>query len=395
MLLPASLTLLRLAIPARTWLGPWWGPHVTQLLHAYPLALLSGAIAARSLGFMEPTMARGPRAVYAGLLMALGWQVAQRLDIIHTCTAVTNLTYVVLGGSILVHLISLDPTTPSATASSPSPATASTSGTSAPAQASQGLRAKLQLYRLIPQAMAALLLARTLLVEPICHSGLIPGYHDQGPIKVLDRVESVTGWISVIDNTEQGYLALRAGDSLIGGRWKKPRDSVFLIFYAMEGVRLIKNRKLNDHTVARERGLQIGLGVGICTDSLERLGVPMDVVEIDPAVYDYARRYFGLVKPHGVHIMDGRHFIEHVAEDNTYDHIFHDVFTGGSVPAPLFSVEALQQLKRILKPDGVLSLVGGYATNHSEGRGQMWAYPRLFCMVSRLWVTVGGYLLSA
>ncbi|KAJ2759417.1 hypothetical protein IWQ57_006558, partial [Coemansia nantahalensis] len=105
-----------------------------------------------------------------------------------------------------------------------------------------------------------------------------------------------------------------------------------------------------------ERALQIGLGVGVSARSLHRQNVRVDVVEIDPAVHEAAVRFFGLPKSlNAVHLMDGRRFINE-APAGTYDYIVHDVFTGGSVPAALFSQSAVGQLRRILRPDGVLAM---------------------------------------
>lgn len=83
----------------------------------------------------------------------------------------------------------------------------------------------------------------------------------------------------------------------------------------------------------------------------------MDVVEIDPVVVDYASLYFDWPDPHQLFIQDGRQFIKD-APEGRYDYVIHDVFTGGGVPPSLFSLEALQDIQRILKPDGVLAMVG-------------------------------------
>ncbi|CAG8787938.1 13305_t:CDS:2, partial [Acaulospora morrowiae] len=52
---------------------------------------------------------------------------------------------------------------------------------------------------------------------------------------------------------------------------------------------------------------------------------------------------------------DGRKFINN-ADSGKYDYVLHDVFTGGSVPSALFSVEALEQIKRVMKEGGILAL---------------------------------------
>lgn len=99
-----------------------------------------------------------------------------------------------------------------------------------------------------------------------------------------------------------------------------------------------------------------GLGVGIASGSLIQHGLLVDVVEIDPAVVDYATEYFDWPAPHEKFIQDGRQFIRN-APEGKYDYVIHDVFTGGGVPPSLFSLEALHDIQRIMRPDGVLALV--------------------------------------
>ncbi|KAF9896083.1 hypothetical protein BX616_008174, partial [Lobosporangium transversale] len=116
-------------------------------------------------------------------------------------------------------------------------------------------------------------------------------------------------------------------------------------------VQLIKNREKSK----QEMALQIGLGVGIASSSLIQKGVLVDVVEIDPVVANYATQYFDWPQPHRLFIQDGRQFIKD-APEGEYDYVIHDVFTGGGVPPQLFSLEALYDIQRIMKPDGVLAL---------------------------------------
>lgn len=105
-------------------------------------------------------------------------------------------------------------------------------------------------------------------------------------------------------------------------------------------------------------------------------------MEIDPAVYIYAREYFGLPEPTGgVFLEDARgwvdtraktvqdgKYLEHgnatqVAQGVTstskelFDYIIHDCFSGGSVPTLLFSTGFFNSVKTLLKPDGVLAVV--------------------------------------
>lgn len=60
-----------------------------------------------------------------------------------------------------------------------------------------------------------------------------------GNYTILARNESVTGWISVVDElTKRNDLhirVMRAGHSLIGGMYAETGDSIFGTFYIPEG----------------------------------------------------------------------------------------------------------------------------------------------------------------
>lgn len=68
---------------------------------------------------------------------------------------------------------------------------------------------------------------------------------------VLDRAESLTGYISVIDNIKDGYRVMRCDQSLLGGEWIKFQEMdefkgnqvaepVYGVFTMLEAVRLVK-----------------------------------------------------------------------------------------------------------------------------------------------------------
>jgi len=103
-----------------------------------------------------------------------------------------------------------------------------------------------------------------------------------------------------------------------------------------------------------------GLGVGIAAESFITRGINTTVVEIDPVVYRFAREYFNLPKPQHVYLQDARTWVqEHstMAEDDKFDYVIHDCFSGGGVPQHIYTVEFWDSLKSILKEDGVLAVV--------------------------------------
>ena len=109
-----------------------------------------------------------------------------------------------------------------------------------------------------------------------------------------------------------------------------------------------------------KRLLNIGLGSGAVPSALGRLGIQVDVVEIDPAVVRFAQKYFEFVATGQVYTEDARAFLQRTAA--RYDLVVHDTFTGGATPEHLLSLEVLQRVHSVLRPGGVLALnfVGYY-----------------------------------
>lgn len=78
-------------------------------------------------------------------------------------------------------------------------------------------------------------------------------------------------------------------------------------------------------------------------------------------MHEFASRYFQLPPDHTAVIDDAVGYTRGLAEtDQRFDYIVHDVFTGGAEPLPLFTLEFLQGLSTLLKPDGVIAIVGAF-----------------------------------
>lgn len=89
-------------------------------------------------------------------------------------------------------------------------------------------------------------------------------------------------------------------------------------------------------------------------------------MEIDPAVYEAATKYFGLVvpEPEKVSIMDARAWViqegDKIAESKNrelFDYVVHDCFSGGSVPAHMFTTRFWEDLSKVVKSEGVIAVV--------------------------------------
>ncbi|RPA83345.1 S-adenosyl-L-methionine-dependent methyltransferase [Ascobolus immersus RN42] len=236
-------------------------------------------------------------------------------------------------------------------------------------------------------ALAVPGLIQTFLSNPMC-SNMDPAQAvmtetlNKHNFTLVARADSITGYISVLDNNFHNYRLLRADHSLLGGEWVKPpvgfegqgsgeKEPVYAIFVMLEAVRLVEPQPKSED----KKALVIGAGIGTVVNGLLRQSVAVDLVEIDPIVHKYATEYFGLLPNHTAYIEDAAAFArrqtgtdvvpkfgeEKVAEPvpvakKQYDYIVHDVFTGGAVPASLFTVDFLEKLKILLAEDGVIAI---------------------------------------
>jgi spermidine synthase len=109
-----------------------------------------------------------------------------------------------------------------------------------------------------------------------------------------------------------------------------------------------------------------GLGAGISATAFIRHGLSTTIVEIDPAVYDAARSFFGLPNPGPgkVFLEDARSWaaqkrasVEAGNKETLYDIVIHDCFSGGGVPEHIFTMEFWNDLKAVIQPEGVVVVV--------------------------------------
>lgn len=102
-----------------------------------------------------------------------------------------------------------------------------------------------------------------------------------------------------------------------------------------------------------ERALVVGLGGGIVPMWYQRMGVRVDVVEINPEVVRAARDFFGFRLDGELHVEDARRFL--VRSGPRYDYVLFDAFTGDLTPSHLLTVEALRDLRARLAPGGIVA----------------------------------------
>lgn len=144
-------------------------------------------------------------------------------------------------------------------------------------------------------------------------------------------------------------------------------DGRFLRLYFQDGLtqNMVdpENRSLSFYTYALEAlarayrpqmhaALVLGLGAGMVPMRLAELGIPVEVVDIDPVAPRVAQQHFGFVKRKAVvHQSDARTFVHRCASG--YDVAVVDLFNGDGTPDYLVTREFFADLKRCLVPGGI------------------------------------------
>ncbi|KAL9045597.1 MAG: hypothetical protein Q9214_001388 [Letrouitia sp. 1 TL-2023] len=196
---------------------------------------------------------------------------------------------------------------------------------------------------------------------------------------LVARRESLTGYISVLNNLRDGFRVMRCDHSLLGGEWlfsaPSPsgiREPIYAVFVMLEAVRLIQPSfshptQISDDEIEKKSALVIGLGTGSTPSALIAHGISTTVLEIDPVVHKFATQYFSFPPSllsganHTTIIQDATLYVSnHANAEKKYDYIIHDVFTGGSEPTPLFTLSFLSSLRALLAPS-----TGAIAINYA------------------------------
>jgi spermidine synthase len=90
--------------------------------------------------------------------------------------------------------------------------------------------------------------------------------------------------------------------------------------------------------------------------------VPIDGVEIDPAIVNAGRKYFNMNEPNlHVHVEDGRTYIRTTREQ--YDLVAIDAFQQPYIPFQLTTREFFSEIRAHLSPTGVVALNTGHTTH--------------------------------
>lgn len=81
--------------------------------------------------------------------------------------------------------------------------------------------------------------------------------------RLIARQESTTGYISVLDNVEDGFRVMRCDHSLLGGQWTESagsynpavKDPIYAVFAMLEGIRLIEDDRGEPRADANAKAL--------------------------------------------------------------------------------------------------------------------------------------------
>ncbi|KAM5348720.1 hypothetical protein ACJ41O_008543 [Fusarium nematophilum] len=324
-------------------LGSWWGPLVTEGLTLFPLAVASAASVADYLEDADLSMLPQFVADAAPGICSWGFfRLAERI-------AGARLQ-ALIGSAFVFTRVGLE-------------------------LALAGVYAVFAPSKYLVLAIPALLhtaVLNTHAMTPMATASLNSTLASQN-WTLLERRESLTGYVSVLENQEKNFRVLRCDHSLLGGEWvliqgKKVSEPIYGVFVMLEAVRLIEREvPLPDDEAS---ALVVGLGIGTTPSALVSHGISTTVVEIDPVVHEFAVKYFNLRENNPPAIADAVGYTAKlVNESKTFDYIVHDVFTGGAEPVDLFTLEFLQGLGALLKPDGVIAI--NYAGDFSLPAPQM------------------------
>lgn len=122
--------------------------------------------------------------------------------------------------------------------------------------------------------------------------------------------------------------------------------------------------------------LLIGLGGGSLAMEYKKMGFVVDVVELDERMPEIAQKYFGF-EPKGMNVFvdDGRRYMQ--TSTTKYDIIAIDIINGEVQPHHMFTNESFTEIKKIIKPDGLLMINNQGYMFGEHGRGSRSLYKTL------------------
>lgn len=186
---------------------------------------------------------------------------------------------------------------------------------------------------------------------------IMAGFRGNSAIQVVYNEEGLLGQLTVID-----YPHLNK-DSVVEGhsRWlfvnrisqtmydsladeSKNEEKYFTYVY-----------RISDYLQAfpqNTKVLLLGLGGGSIVKRLTEKGFKVDVCELDKRIAEVAKNYFYIDTKTTITVDDARHFIKTCR--NKYDVIIFDMFRGEDPPNHVFTMESLEETKKLLTDKGII-----------------------------------------
>jgi predicted membrane-bound spermidine synthase len=178
-----------------------------------------------------------------------------------------------------------------------------------------------------------------------------------GPIKptqgMIYETDSAYNYIQVLRSGEQLVLKLNEGEGI---------QSVYhpqqvLTGYVYDYFLLVPFFRSEQFSPPVSSLCVVGLAAGTTARQYSTVfgSIPIDGIEIDPAIVDVARRFFDLNLPNlRVAVEDGRYFLSN--SRHLYDVIVIDAYRPPYIPFQLTTFEFFRQVRDHLTPDGVVAI---------------------------------------
>lgn len=198
-------------------LGCQWGPAVTEILTLLPLAALSSACVADQLESLE--LSALPSFIADAAPGMVSWGLLKMVEHVSKYHIVANIgkgfLYTRMGMELFL-------------------------------AASYTVVAPSKLLLLAVPALLHTAMLNTHVMTPQATLALNETMQAQGWV-LLDRKESLTGYVSVVESLERGFRVMRCDHSLLGGEWvviqgKKVAEPIYGVFVMLEAVRLVENK---------------------------------------------------------------------------------------------------------------------------------------------------------
>jgi spermidine synthase len=165
-------------------------------------------------------------------------------------------------------------------------------------------------------------------------------------MREIHRQNSNFGLMQVVDAAGGGRRFYLNDLLMQNGYLTRERRSASLFTYMLHDLARAYRGEIKDV-------LCIGMGIGIVPRQFAEENARVDLVEINPTIVPIAQKYFDF-QPEKVnlHLGDGRYYLR--VGTNQFDAVVLDAFLGESPPSHLMTREAFRDIRRRLRPEGVL-----------------------------------------